>query len=231
MAEGRRPFRVEMMDGGKPGMQVTDRGAVAGQLDRISADLADLRAIIQEIAVRESDRDRQHGGMAMWTGVGAIHEAIVRTRSEISALSSNGPRGQSLYRATDELDAVVSDTESATETILAAAETIDAAAGQLIGQLSGEQSDIVMGIHKEAIRIFEACNFQDISGQRISKVVSLLRFIELRVSSMVDIWGTPEKEAGDAAEDPANDAALLNGPALSGDANVVSQDDIDSLFA
>lgn len=230
MAQGRRPFRVETLERGGARVESTDRGAVANHLDRISAELSDLRSIIHELAVRESDRDRQHGGMAMWTGVGAIHEAIVRTRSEISALSTSSPRGQSLNRATDELDAVVSDTESATVTILAAAETIDAAAGQLVTQLSGEQRDVVLGIHKEAIRIFEACNFQDISGQRISKVVSLLRFIEMRVASMVEIWGAPEAEAV-AQTEAGVDAALLNGPALSGDANVVSQDDIDSLFA
>jgi chemotaxis protein CheZ len=231
MAESRRPFRVETLERGGPRVETADRGSVANHLDRISAELSDLRTIIHELAVRESDRDRQHGGMAMWTGVGAIHEAIVRTRSEISALSSSGPRGHSLYRATDELDAVVSDTESATETILAAAETIDASAGQLVTQLSGEQRDVVMGIHREAIRIFEACNFQDISGQRISKVVSLLRFIELRVASMVDIWGAPEKTETDGAPEARLDATLLNGPALAGDADVVSQDDIDSLFA
>lgn len=231
MAESRRPFRVETSEMGAARGDTADRIAVAGHLDRISAELADLRTIIHELAVRESDRDRQHGGMAMWTGVGAIHEAIVRTRSEINALASSSPRGQSLYRATDELDAVVSDTESATETILAAAETIDASAGQLVTQLSGEQREVVLAIHKEAIRIFEACNFQDISGQRISKVVSLLRFIELRVASMVDIWGAPAASETDKTPEPRLDAALLNGPALAGDVDVVSQDDIDSLFA
>lgn len=210
---------------------MTDRGGVSNHLDRISAELADLRSIIHELAVRESDRGTQHGGMALWSGVGAIHDAIVQTRTEIGALTSNGPKGQSLFRATDELDAVVSDTESATETILAAAESIDASAGKLVTQVSGEQRDLVMAIHKEAITIFEACNFQDISGQRISKVVSLLRFIELRVSSMVEIWGGPEKERADATGEQTSDAGLLNGPALAGDVDVVSQDDIDSLFA
>lgn len=230
MAEGRRPFRVETSERGVRGADMSDRGGVASHLDKISAELADLRSIIHELAVRESDRGKQHGGKALWSGVGAIQDAIVQTRAEIGALSSSGPKGQSLFRATDELDAVVSDTESATESILAAAESIDASAGKLLPQLSGEQRDLVMAIHKEAIQIFEACNFQDISGQRISKVVSLLRFIELRVASMVEIWGGAENGGEDAAE-RAGDAAFLNGPALAGDVNVVSQDDIDSLFA
>jgi len=210
---------------------MTDRVQVASHLDQISAELADLRSIIQEIAVRESDRGKQHGGKALWSGVGAIQQAIMQTKAEIGSLASRGFKGQSLNRATDELDAVVQDTENATETILAAAETIDAAAGALITQLDGDQRESIMEIHRQAIRIFEACNFQDISGQRISKVVSLMRFIELRVTSMVDIWGGPEEVETVDEEKPKTDDDLLNGPALSTDTGVVSQDDIDSLFA
>lgn len=210
---------------------MTDRTQVAVHLDQISAELADLRSIIHELAVRESDRGKQHGGKALWSGVGAIQQAIMQTKSEIGSLASRGFKGQSLNRATDELDAVVQDTEQATETILAAAETIDAQAGALLTQVDETHREGIMEIHRQAIRIFEACNFQDISGQRISKVVSLLRFIELRVTSMVEIWGGPE-EVEAVEEEPENpDDALLNGPALSSDTGVVSQDDIDSLFA
>ena len=210
---------------------MSDRAVVANHLDQISAELADLRSIIQELAVRESDRNTQHGGKALWTGVGAIQQAILQTKTELGALAARGFKGQSLNRATDELDTVVSDTENATETILAAAETIDACAGTLLTQVDEAHRESIMEIHRQAIRIFEACNFQDISGQRISKVVSLLRFIELRVTSMVEIWGGPE-EVEIAEEVPVDaDEALLNGPALAGDDGVVSQDDIDSLFA
>ena len=80
------------------------------------------------------------------------------------------------------------------------------------------------------IRIFEACNFQDIAGQRLSKVVALLHFIETSIGKMAEIW--VDTSAGGEADGSAKleGDGLLNGPALAGDQGVVSQDDIDSLF-
>lgn len=88
------------------------------------------------------------------------------------------------------------------------------------------------------VSIFEACNFQDITGQRITKVVGALKFIEERVAGMMDIWGganglaafAPEPEMPD--ETPETDeSSLLNGPALEEADGHASQDDIDALFA
>jgi chemotaxis protein CheZ len=134
---------------------------------------------------------------------------------------------------TDELGAVVSGTEAATNSILAAAEEIDEITGTLSSRLSGEDAAMTQRISDRVITIFEACNFQDITGQRISKVVSSMKFIEERVTQMAHIWGglesfndvesfkVPEREG---------DEALLNGPALDGDPTRTSQDAIDALF-
>ena len=85
-------------------------------------------------------------------------------------------------------------------------------------------------IMETTIRILEACNFQDITGQRITKVVQTLQYVDDRVNSMVEIWGDQDINAVDSAvsEDDDTDADLLNGPAL--DDTGVSQDDIDALF-
>jgi chemotaxis protein CheZ len=234
MSAGRRPFRVESSE--QPGWagDASGQAAVAGQLDRIFGELADLRALVETFANREAEQSRHREEQALWTGVAAIQQAIKKTKGEIAVLHAKGVQGEQLVRATDELDAVVSDTEGATESILTAAESIDAAASKLMGQLEGVQRELAADIHKQAIRIFEACNFQDISGQRISKVVTVLQFIEMRVASMMDIWGGVD-DFGVVVEptgaEGEGDAALLNGPALAGDVGVVSQDDIDSLFA
>ena len=77
--------------------------------------------------------------------------------------------------------------------------------------------------------MFEACNFQDITGQRISKVVKTLQFIEERVNKMIEIWG--EEGFTDVKQDQEErdaEAALLNGPQLANQG--VSQADIDKLF-
>jgi chemotaxis protein CheZ len=228
MSARRRPFRVEVFDNPKVIQGRSERAHLETHLLRMIDELGELRVMMEK-----ADRNSAEGKNLL-AGVEAIQQAILRTRGEIAAIHAKGAKGQDFNRATDELDAVVSDTESATETILGAAESIDAAASQLLRELDGEQKARVQEIHAEAIRIFEACNFQDITGQRIGKVVHLLQFIEERVGTMMEIWsgiaGVSAAEE-DVAEEPAGDEALLNGPALAGDSDVVSQDDIDSLFA
>jgi chemotaxis protein CheZ len=82
------------------------------------------------------------------------------------------------------------------------------------------------------MRIFEACNFQDLTGQRIAKVLATLKFIEERVAHMVEIWGGMDalKTYTDGTNDSNRDP-LLHGPKLDGDHDHVSQDDVDALFA
>ncbi|RMF05696.1 MAG: hypothetical protein D6773_04985, partial [Alphaproteobacteria bacterium] len=88
-------------------------------------------------------------------------------------------------------------------------------------------------IQELVVQIFEACNFQDLTGQRITKVVRAFQFIEERVTRMMEIWGGIESFKEIEVVDPPKrdgDAALLNGPALETDEDVASQDDIDALF-
>ncbi|HAQ00066.1 MAG TPA: hypothetical protein DCQ35_08595, partial [Rhodospirillum rubrum] len=76
----------------------------------------------------------------------------------------------------------------------------------------------------------EACNFQDLTGQRITKVVNTMKFVEERVDKMMAIWG--RESFRDLEEDPpmiaAGDNRLLNGPQDVGKG--ISQDEIDRLF-
>ena len=44
-------------------------------------------------------------------------------------------------------------------------------------------------IQERVISIFEACNFQDLTGQRISKVMGTMKFIEQHINAMMEIWG------------------------------------------
>jgi len=60
-----------------------------------------------------------------------------------------------------------------------------------------------------------------------------MRFVEERVHHMIDIWGGLEsfKDVETIADSSRQgEAALLNGPALSTDKGVTSQDAIDALF-
>ncbi|MES0880237.1 protein phosphatase CheZ [Roseibium sp. SCP14] len=165
----------------------------------------------------------------------AIYEAIAQTKKEIATLHhTTGAEGEEMTRVTNELDAVVDGTEGATESILSAAEFIDETANTLSARLKDQDAELAGDIQDKVVQIFEACNFQDLTGQRITKVVSTLRFVEDRIIQMMDIWGGIEtfKEIEvEEREYKEGDAALLNGPALESDIDVATQDDIDALFA
>ncbi|MBK8211322.1 MAG: hypothetical protein IPK78_16625 [Rhodospirillales bacterium] len=166
----------------------------------------------------------------------ALEIAIAETKREIAALRAVGEPPDSLTTATNELDAVVEATESATESILAASERID----ELVGLLRNQAADLeeragIDEIGEQVTRIFESCNFQDITGQRITKVVNAMKFIEERVERMIEILGGSQAFAGlNPATAPlpghaaADEANLLCGPQL--DQHKISQDAIDAFF-
>ena len=156
-----------------------------------------------------------------------LSEYIERARTEISELRPNDLKQERIPRAGLELEAIVAATENATGTIMDAAEEIMSA-----DPASEEYGDAVSDA---CMRIFEACSFQDITGQRITKVVSTLTYIEERLHGLQDAWGPDiadadgEAPASGAEDDTRPDADLLNGPALDGEG--IEQDRVDDLLA
>ncbi len=149
---------------------------------------------------------------------------IRSAKTELAALCPGDIRDQHLPAATDQLDAIVAATEEATGTILDATEKIDLLANSLGAQ----------PINDEVIRIFEACSFQDITGQRISKVVNTLKHIEEHLDRLVSVFGDEVRRtcaaAAQGTQPPANDDKdLLDGPQLVGAGN--NQEEIDALLA
>ncbi|MCB8823518.1 protein phosphatase CheZ [Microvirga rosea] len=204
----------------------------------IIAELAALRGLIEPTseaskALLENLQHDMQEAFRLKAELDAIMGSIVRTKAEIATLHYAGAQGREISTATDELGAVVMGTEAATHTILEAAESIDAIAADLSGQLTGIQAEAIQAISDKVVTIFEACNFQDITGQRIGKVISSMRFVEDRVGRMIEIWGGIESFNDVAPEVDPNregDRALLNGPALDVDPDKTSQDEIDALF-
>ena len=165
---------------------------------------------------------------------GQLHElrdSIDKTKREIAAVRHPEATEDRLTTATMELDAIVQTTEEATNDILNATEEIDERVDKLRGaDAAPETIALLDGINGLTIKILEACGFQDISGQRINKVVKTIHYLEERIGTMIDIWGAEEfvglEVKDDAPEDA--DARLLEGPQLKGEG--VSQDDVDALF-
>jgi chemotaxis protein CheZ len=163
-----------------------------------------------------------------------IHDAISRTKREIAVLHGKSFNGEEMAKVNGELGAVVGGTEQATQQILEAAEAIDQAASAMAKITSPDQQRALSEeIQERVVSIFEACNFQDLTGQRISKVMTTMKFIEQHINEMMNIWGGVDaiKAHAPAIVDTCEgDAKLLNGPKLDGDAGHASQDDIDAMF-
>lgn len=154
-----------------------------------------------------------------------LRQILINTRQEIGATLPGDITDKHLQVASDELDAVVEATEEASGTIMDCCEVIQEHTASL-------NEDVRTPIENAVTQIFEACSFQDITGQRISKVVGALKDIEEKVNHIFAILGLPDIEATPQANDIADKddpASLLNGPQLKGQG--VSQDDIDKLLS
>ena len=128
-------------------------------------------------------------------------------------------QAEHLTRIVHELEAVTTGTEQSTGKILAAAEEIDQAANSISAAVKGNsEQGLAQDIRDRVIAIFEACNFQDVTSQRLAKVRTALAGMEQLVGAAL---GEPE---GDRS-------AAVRGPPLEGDNGHASQSEVDSLFA
>jgi chemotaxis protein CheZ len=150
-------------------------------------------------------------------GLGRI---IDQAKAEIAEVNVDLIRGRDIPSATGELDAIVEHTALATTSILESCEALD----KLGESLDGTQAGI---LQTAVTQIYEACSFQDITGQRITKIVKALKAIEGKVLELSGGRATPA-DGGAVGADGDQDGCLLNGPALPQEA--MDQDDIDKLL-
>jgi chemotaxis protein CheZ len=217
-----RAIRTQMaLSGRSAATAETAEGAIAGDVSKAQAMLETYRAQIEQCEKLKVELD-------------LIHDAISRTKREIAVLHGKSFNGEEMAKVNGELGAVVGGTEQATQQILEAAESIDQAASALTKVNSPDQQKLLSEeIQERVVSIFEACNFQDLTGQRISKVMNTMKFIENHITVMMDIWGGVDaikSHAPAIVDTREGDAKLLNGPKIEGDAGHASQDDIDALF-
>lgn len=167
-----------------------------------------------------ADRLAESGGgvdPSLLAEVEDLARTIATTRTELQRLDAGPFIAGHIPAATDELDAVVAHTASATDVILEACEMLENACA------AGQAVDAAL-VQRVTTSIYEACSFQDITGQRISKVVGTLKAIELKVGEILQVFGQ-----GPAVESPPETSTLTNGPQLPGLA--MDQADIDALLA
>ena len=236
MARPQKAFRIENYRGAP--VESRD-AAVTGNSSQIIEEIRALRRLIEpqeslSASQMEAFKRELADAKQMKAELDAIQEAIEQTKHEIATVHTTGFKGAQMVRVTGELDAIVQGTLDATDSILTAAEHIDRDAHSLEAVVTTMQDrQVAADILEQVVKIFEACNFQDLTGQRITKVVGTLKFIEDRIMRMMEIWGGLESFQNIIVDDAPvaeGDASLLNGPKLATDGGHASQDDIDALF-
>jgi chemotaxis protein CheZ len=220
MPAPRRIFRIEENAAAMP-----DRDGTAApsspHLGEIMEALGALRAMMGVVSPSQAQTSSQPV-----RPVPTSAAAAARLAKELNQIA--GGRKQlpiaHLSRISDELQAVITGTEQASQKILASAEEIDQLANNLSAALKGKiEQGLAQDISELIIGIFEACNFQDLIGQRVTKVMTTLDAIEEHVSEVLDEIS--------AAAAPPGDTQYLHGPRLDSDPGHISQAEIDAMFA
>jgi len=156
---------------------------------------------------------------------------ILRVRQEVAAIDRPAEQVNDFVGMGDQMVAVVKATESATHTIMEAMESNSEAVAALRQKIDDpELLGLLDKITANANNVFEACSFQDITGQRVGKVAKSITYVEERVEALKFLLG--EEELAQVEVEPngnlSADETLLSGPQLDGEG--LSQDDIDGLF-
>ena len=188
-----------------------------------SVDPAAIAAVVEAIVASLSG-DMSVADLKLYHELEELARYIQSAKREIAAIRPHDI-SKRIPAATDELDAVVGHTAEATGTILDAAETMEKLAPAMPGETGAAIADAVT-------RIYEACNFQDVTGQRITKVVKTLKYIEQKIDALLAAFGegiVGAAEPEPPAEPEDENARLMHGPQLPQEAN--KQADIDAILA
>lgn len=166
---------------------------------------------------------------ALRNEIAVAREAMARNRQDLTALVGDA-KERRLPRAAAQLGAAVDDMRSATDQILNLAEAADDNARALAASLKDDyKRGLAQEIQDQIVKIYEACNFQDIAGQHIGKVISLLGTMEGQLDAIIARGAGAQQEARPRGNAAVNDS-LLNGPKLAGDAGHATQHDVDRIF-
>lgn len=156
---------------------------------------------------------------------------INRVREEIASISRPSDDSHEFSTMSDQLDAVIKATDDASNTIMGCAENNEDAVQKLRALIKDPaQIALLDTISENDMNTIQACSFQDITGQRVTKVARSLTYVEDRVTALTELWGKEAINKVKVKDDgKTEDEKLLNGPALD-PARSINQDEIDALF-
>ena len=186
--------------------------------------LSDIMSLA-EVMAGSLDASVKSANKTIYGEFTAIANEISSMKREIAGLCPREMRHSAIPEAGRELDAVVEATESATNTIMASAE-------EIMGADPSEADAYQALVNDEVIKIFEACSFQDITGQRIAKVVRALEVIDNRVSTFIEklkVEDLEDEVREETEEERRQRELILHGPQHHGEG--VNQSEVDAMLA
>ncbi len=203
-------------------------------IQELREEVAELRqAKTGQTAETDDDHKAFTESLEVRMEIAQMVRMIGRAKLEIASIKHPmAEEDDRMKLAAGELDAIVVATEASTQDILAASERMEILVRTITGLHPDDEEAAALGeqMANEIIKMFEACNFQDITGQRINKVVKTIRFIEEKILAMINIWGAEAFIDLPVASDPSasGDDLLMNGPQLENQG--ITQDEINALF-
>jgi chemotaxis protein CheZ len=226
---------------------VKDNQGVMKELEALESSGAEMVPMSQVRTLIGVVRDFFDGNLdpsevQLYGELGELAKFINGARKELRDFQPGLLKDEKIPEASDQLDAIVKTTEAATGQIMDACERLDSAHQQIRDRLMSANPpidpDVIAGVEDSLLEtqthitsIYEACNFQDLTGQRIQKITTALREVERQVMRMVIVFGLRKDNKMDEETKKRfeGDAALLNGPQLPGTG--MEQDEIDAILA
>tara|TARA_R110002124_G_scaffold64985_2_gene177229 strand:+ start:31353 stop:31997 length:645 start_codon:yes stop_codon:yes gene_type:complete len=197
---------------------------------------------VVKIITSVMDKVNEAEGMsreALYSDLKGLRQILDDAREELLFVRPGDIQDEHIPNATGELDEIIKSTEVATSSIMDACEVLETVADKQDDAVQSAMTD-------EITKIYEACSFQDLTGQRVSKIVKSLVLIDEKVTHMLDVIGARLSDVDDeVAQEPQcgnikdvgdinnvsniDDESLMNGPQSAEQA--ISQDEIDKLLA
>ena len=210
--------------------------------DQEMVPMSQVRELIDSIKSM-FEGDFEEINIELYGELGELAKYINNAKKELQDFQPNTLSDEKLPDASDQLAAIVSTTEEATRKIMDSCDEINSIHERVRDRLISMDpqldpdalvsvEDALMEAQTSSMQIYEACTFQDLTGQRIQKIVETLKEVERQVLRMVIIFGLNNENAKQIDEEKKkelqSDAELLNGPQLPG--NSLEQDDIDDIL-
>lgn len=219
----RKVFRIESMI-------ASTRAVVSSTAERRRPN-DDLKALRTHINGQAKEQDSADSMQSLKAELALIRDTVARNKRDLDGVIGDA-KERRMARAAGELGAAINGMETATQKILKSAETVDDSAKALTASLKDDyKRGLAQDIQDSVVQIYEACNFQDLAGQRIGKVIETLTAIEEQVAAILARCnGLDAAAQSTPAAKPSAECGLLNGPKLDGDHGHATQHDIDKMF-